>query len=285
MGASRSERPPTAPRRGRLAGLVRACHPEPTVTVTVVATLLAVATGRSAAGVVAVGAAVLAGQLSVGWHNDWFDAPRDVAARRADKPIPAGRVSRRSVGTAAALALAVCIPLSLLSGPEAGAAHLLAVASAWAYNARLKATRWSWLPYAVSFALLVSFVSLGRPGAPLPPWWALGAAALLGVGAHLANTVPDLDSDRAAGVSGLPHRLGARRSVAASCALLLGASGLVAFGPGRPGWSALGLAAAVLLVAGGVLAARRGSPELLFRASLLVALVDVAMLVSQGRSL
>ena len=274
-----------ARRPAAAAALVRACHPEPTAAVTVVAAVLASATARSGAGVAAVAAAVLAGQLSVGWNNDWLDARRDAAAGRRDKPISSGRVARRTVGVAAAVALTACVPLSLLSGWRAGAAHLVAVALAWGYNAGLKASWWSWAPYALSFALLVAFVSLGRPGAPWPPWWALVAAALLGVGAHLANTVPDLVADAATGVRGLPHRLGREGSVAGSCLLLVVASAVVAFGPGRPGWTAAGLVVAVGVVAGGVVALRRGAPAVLFHSSLVVALVDVAMLASRGKQL
>jgi 4-hydroxybenzoate polyprenyltransferase len=276
------------PDRGRPVALVslgRACHPEPTVAVTAVATALAAASGRSVLGVVAVATAVLSGQLSVGWHNDWLDAERDLEGGRSDKPVARGSIGRRTVGAAAGTALAACVPLSLLSGWRAGAAHVVAVLLAWAYNARLKSTVWSWVPYAVSFALLVAFVSLGRPGTPWPPWWSLLAAALLGVGAHLANVVPDLDDDVAGGVRGLPHRLGPTRCVGGASGLLLAASAVVAFGPGHPGLTAIGLAVAALLVGAGVVAWRRGAPTVLFRASLLVAAVDVAMLVSRGHQI
>ena len=84
--------------------------------------------------------AVLAGQLSTGWSNDWFDAARDTAAGRSDKPIVAGTVDVATVRAAALGALVVCVPLSLLSGWRAATVHLVAVASAWACNAGLKAT-------------------------------------------------------------------------------------------------------------------------------------------------
>ncbi|MHB1930401.1 MAG: UbiA family prenyltransferase [Acidimicrobiales bacterium] len=267
-----------------LRDLLRASHTEPTVTVTVIAGALAASTGRSAAGVAAVASAVLAGQLSVGWHNDWLDAPRDRQAGRGDKPLVTTSLRRGTVGTAAGAALTACVPLSLLSGWRAAAAHLAAVALAWGYNAWLKSTALSWVPYAVSFALLVSFVTLGLRSHRWPAWWALVAAALLGVGAHLANVVADLEADAGTGVRGLPHRLGAQRSAIGAAALLVAASAFVAFGPGRAGWTALGLPAAAGLVAG-ALALRRRAPEWLFRAAMLVALVDVAMLVSRGRHL
>jgi 4-hydroxybenzoate polyprenyltransferase len=265
--------------------LLRSCHPEPALAVTVIGISLAASSGRPATGVAAVGAAVAAGQLSVGWHNDWLDAERDRTAGRTDKPVAGGAVRRATVGMAAGAALAACVPLSFLSGFWAGVAHLVAVALAWGYNAWLKSTVLSWLPYALSFALLVAFVSLGLPGAPWPPWWALGAAALLGVGAHLANAAPDLEADLATGVNGLPHRLGYRRSVTGAAALLGAASVLVTLGPGRLGWPALGLPVAAGLLGVGLAGRRRAGSRRLFRVAMAVALVDVATLVARGRLL
>ena len=66
-----------------------------------------------------LGAAVLCGQLSVGWSNDAIDAPLDSAARRPDKPIALGHVSRRLV---AACVTKRCV-LSELSLDEFIAEH------------------------------------------------------------------------------------------------------------------------------------------------------------------
>jgi 4-hydroxybenzoate polyprenyltransferase len=271
--------------RQTLVGLGRASHPEPSAAVTVIAVTLALAEGRTAGGVVAVGAAVLAGQLSVGWHNDWLDAARDLVAGRADKPVALGAVGRRTVGAAAAAALVAVVPLSFLSGWRAALAHLAAVGLAWAYNARLKSTVASFVPYALAFPLLVTFLSLGRPGAPGPAWWELVTAGLLGCGAHLVNAAPDLADDMASGVVGLPQRLGYRRSIGAATVLLLAATVVVVLGPGDPGparWSALG--AAVAVVTGAVVLGRRPGSRLLFRGAMLVALIDVASLVAMGRT-
>jgi 4-hydroxybenzoate polyprenyltransferase len=261
-------------------GLLRGCHPEPAATVTVVACVLAVAVGRGVAGTAAVGVAVLAGQLSIGWSNDWWDAGRDTAAGRADKPAATGAVPARALGVAAVTAAVATVPLSLLSGPVAGAAHLVAVGSAWLYNRPLKATAASVVPYLVSFGLLPAFVVLGLPGTPVPPWWLCAAGALLGGGAHFFNVLPDLAADRAAGVRGVPHRLGARLSWLAGGGLLLAASLVLAFGPPGPAgpYRLAALAVAVLaLLAGAVLG--RGAA---FRTVLAVAVVDVALLVAGG---
>src|SRR5206468_1308665 len=103
------------------AALIRASHPEPGAAVTIVAGLVAVATGRAWPGVVAAAVAVLASQLAVGWVNDAVDADRDAAVGRSDKPIPAGTISRRAVAVAGAVAAVATVPLALLSGPPAAA--------------------------------------------------------------------------------------------------------------------------------------------------------------------
>jgi len=266
-----------------VGALLRASHPEPAALVTLIAVSLAGTTGRSATGVIAVGAAVAAGQLSVGWHNDWLDVHRDIAAHRRDKPVANGEISTASVRRAALTALAATVPLSLASGPPAAAAHVAAVLLAWAYNARLKATAASFLPFAISFALLVAFITLGANPGSWPSWWALGAAALLGCAAHLVNAAPDLADDEAAGVRGLPHRLGRAASVRVALCLLVGATALVSFGPGRPG-TAAAVALGAVIVAMGVglaLGARPGS-RWLFRSVMLVAGIDVIELVVRG---
>lgn len=263
-------------------GLLRACHPEPTVAVTAFAASLAVAMGRGAAGVAAVTVAVLAGQLSVGWQNDWLDAARDRAAGRRDKPVATGLVSRRLVGRAAAVAAVAAVPLSLVSGAEAAAVHLVAVALAWSYNLRLKATVASVVPYVLAFPALVAFVSLSRPAHPWPPWWAPATAAALGAGAHLLNAAPDLANDLAAGVRGLPQRLGRPASLTASAVLLLGGTVVVSVGPGLPVWVApTSMTAAVATLAGGWLAGRQSGSRALFRAALGVAALDLAVLVTR----
>jgi heme o synthase len=264
--------------------LLRACHPEPTAVVTVVSVALAVSVGRGTAGALAVGAAVLAGHLSVGWSNDYLDRDRDVSAGRADKPVAVGTVRAQAVGAAAVGAAAATVPLSLLSGALAGTLHVLAVASAWMYNLRLKSTPYSPLPYTVSFGLLPAFVTAGLPGHPVVGWL-VAAGALLGSGAHFANVLPDLDDDLRTGVRGLPHRVGAGTSRVAAAVLLLAASAVLAFGPPGPpgllGAGAVTVAAAVGL--GGLLLGRRPGSRAAFRAVLLVAAVDVLLLLGTGR--
>ncbi|WP_405452922.1 UbiA family prenyltransferase [Streptomyces erythrochromogenes] len=272
-----------AARVGRaLRGLGASCHPLPAAAVTLFAAVLAVAAGHGPPGVVLLAAAVAAGQLSVGWCNDRADLGRDLATGRRDKPLVAGTVSAAAVARAAGTALLLCVPLSLASGPLAGAVHLAGVAAAWGYNLRLKGTAVSWAPYALAFGLLPAFVTLGLPGAPWPPPWLMAAAALLGAGAHFANVLPDIEDDLATGVVGLPQRLGARRSAALAGLLVLGSTAaLVAGPPGRVtayGWALLGATATALL-----LACRRPAGRLPFLTVMAVAGADVVLLVAELR--
>ncbi|MFD8733857.1 UbiA family prenyltransferase [Streptomyces sp. NPDC059618] len=265
---------------GLVGALGRACHPGPVLAVTSLAAALAVITRRGPEGCVLAGAAVLTGQLSVGWCNDAFDARRDSAAGRRGKPVADGAVGAGQAWAAAYGALLLCVPLSLLSGVSAGTVHLAAVAAGWAYNLRLKATRWSWAPYALGFGALPAFVTLGLPGRPWPAWWVLCAGALLGVGAHLGDVLPDIRDDLATGVRGWPQRLGPERARLLLPVPLVAASALLALGPaGPPGRREVVALALVLAVAvtGTVLGRRR--ERLAFATAVVVAAVDVLLLL------
>jgi 4-hydroxybenzoate polyprenyltransferase len=257
--------------------LLRAAHAGPALAVVVLALLLGISFDLQPGRAALVGLAVLAGQLSVGWSNDLVDEARDRAVTRSDKPIVTGEVSARAVRLACLLAVVAVVPLSLACGWLAGTVHLLAVASAWAYNLGIKATAWSWLPYAFSFGALVVFVSLAGDPPALPPLWKPAAAAMLGVGAHLLNVLPDLAHDEVTGVRGLPHRIGGRRLPATATTVLVAGSMFVAVGNGitrAPTLAALGL---VAVLAASALVGHGRTP---FFAAIGIALVNAVLLVA-----
>ncbi len=217
-----------------LGPLTRAAHAEPSVAVTGAASALAVGAGLGARTLL-VALAVGAGQLSIGWSNDWLDRERDAVTRRTDKPLAQQEIAPRTVITAGVVALLVCVVASVALGPAAAVVHLVAVAAGWWYNLRAKRTAYSVVPWALAFGLLPAVVTLARPLVRWPAWWALVAGGLLGAGAHFANALPDIEDDRRTGVGGLPQRLGRRRSVAAATTLIAGGVAVVAIGPGpRP---------------------------------------------------
>lgn len=264
----------------RARPLLAAAHPGPTVAVTTLTALLAVASGLPAPRTLLVTAAVLAGQLSIGWGNDLVDARRDRSVGRRDKPLATGAVTTNEVVTALLLALAACLVPSLAAGWRSAAAHLgCVVVSGHSYNVGLKRTALSWLPYAVAFGALPAVVSYAAEPPAAPPGWMLVVGAALGVAAHLLNVLPDLADDAATDVRGLPHRLGAARSRMAATALLLVASltaVLGGIGAGAAGWLVLAVVAALAVVA------LRGSGRAPFRAAVAIAVVDVALLVLAG---
>jgi 4-hydroxybenzoate polyprenyltransferase len=266
--------------------LLRASHLPPTVAVTAIATALAVSVGRGA-GAALVAVAVCSGQLSVGWSNDYIDRHRDRDAARLDKPIVTGQVNAHTVRRAALLAGFACVPLSLSSGWLAGGLHLVAVGFAMAYNLGLKATILSPLPFVVAFGILPAFVTLGLPGEPWPPVWAIAAAGILGCGAHFVNTLGDTADDLAHGVAGLPQRIGAERSLRVGASLLATAVVVLTFAPpGRPTvLAAVFSIASLISVAGVAVSAVLGATRTAWMLTIATAIGAVALLMANGNAL
>jgi 4-hydroxybenzoate polyprenyltransferase len=274
----------------RAAGaLWRTSHPGPTVVVTVLAVILGVAAGLDGGRLALLGAAVLAGQLSVGWSNDAIDAPRDAAVGRQDKPLARGELTLRTVWVAAVAAVVLAALLSAPLGPLFLLLHAVTIVSAWSYNLGLKRSAASVVPFVVSFGIFPSLATLAAASPePARPWaWVAGGA--LGVAVHFSNVLPDLDDDAATGVRGLPHRLGATVSaVAAFAAVEIGAVAvlvgpLLAGGPGAvAGW--VGLALVSALAGYGLIRALRRPDRLVFRLVMAAALVLVLQLAASGIS-
>jgi 4-hydroxybenzoate polyprenyltransferase len=202
--------------------LLRSTHPMPSFAVALFAALFSIGVGLSADRIALVGLAVLFQQFSVGLSNDWLDLKRDMAAGRTDKPAAQGWVSAELVRTSAFTAGALALLASGLLGWEALVWMLPMLAVGWAYNLGLKSTGLSIAPYAVGFGILPIFVTLGMEQSAIPPLWVVLVAALLGVSAHFANTLPDLLEDKATGVRALPHIVGQKVSalVIAGAAIL-----------------------------------------------------------------
>ncbi len=217
-------------------GLTGAAHPGPSLAIAAMISALAAEAAPHGLGPawLVVPAAVL-GQFSIGWSNDYADAARDEAAARAGKPVVAGAVSRRAVAIAAGLALAASVGLGLAIGLVAGLVNVVMLGAGWAYNLGLKSSWASGLLYVIHFGLIPQFAASTVPGHPAARPVLGIAAALLGLGAHFANVLPDLDSDRASGVRGLPQLVAARggpRAVRVTALVVLLAASARA-GPGR----------------------------------------------------
>lgn len=282
-------------RSSSLVLLLRTAHLGPTAAVTVLAAALAAGAGVSGARFAALIGAVFCGQLTIGWSNDLIDADRDTAAGRPDKPLALSlrsgasrlaatadsrdgpgesgvRTVRLAIIWAAIGALACSAGIGLSSATLHG---FLVVGSGWVYNLRLKGTPASFAPYAIAFGALPTVATLAARAPYVAPIWVWGAGALLGVAAHLLNVLPDLATDAATGVHGLPHRLGARGLRRVAVALLVGATALT-LGGASLSFPATLMAAASVAVAALVAWFRNGRWP--FRAVIVIALINAVML-------
>jgi len=277
-------RPPT----NAAIGLVRTCHPIPTVGVTVFAAALGWAAGNGVTTCVLLALAVLCGQVTIGWSNDLLDRDADALVGRQDKPVALGVVSPRTLAWAITVAAIACVGFSFSLGWRAGLVHLFAVGCGWAYNLWLKGTWASAVPYAVAFGALPCVATLALPVARWPGAWVVGAGALLGIAANLTNAVPDLERDSVAGFRGLASRLGAYPSVVISAVLLVAAAACIAFGPAGPpsvaGWTGFALSAVIAAVAVPALRRTAGSRVPFYGLMALVP-IDIAMILIDNHHL
>lgn len=267
--------------------LARSTHPGPVLAITVIAIVLAIGVGLDPWRVALLGFAILANQASVGLSNDWIDADRDRAVGRTDKPVALGLLEATTARNAAVVAATLAVGLMIPLGWAATLAQAAFVGAAWAYNAGLKSTPASIVPYLVGFGLLPIIVTLCLVPPRLASPWAVLAGALLGAAAHFANVLPDLEADRATGVRGLPHRVGKRTSGLVIAVALAGASASIVLGPGpAAAYAYAGLAASVLLaISTAVLVLRGVATRLVFRLIILAALIDVVLLALSGSRL
>lgn len=154
-------------------------------------------------------------QFSISAFNDYFD--RNVDAGRHDKPVASGAISPRTAWVTGLLLAVAAVVLALPLGTWVTLLTLVGLGGGLLYDAGLKYTPFSWLPFSIAFPTLPLWAWAGAsPDGTFPPqlFWVVPVSAVLVLGIHLADTIPDLASDTAAGVRGLAHRIGLSRSLA-----------------------------------------------------------------------
>ena len=212
------------------AALLKASHFPQTIAMTIFLGVSACLTGVVGSRLLLFIAAVLCGQLSVGWLNDLVDHELDRQVNRNKKPLVAKDLSPSALRIAIAIAITLCIPFSIASaGLAGGIAHLAAVASAYCYNLWLARTVWSWVPYAISFGLLPIFIAQAGSILLWPKLSMILLFVLVGVVAHLLNAVPDIDIDRKAGRGGFAVSLGRSKSLLLASVLGIAAATVAIF--------------------------------------------------------
>ena len=201
---------------------LRAAHFGPTLIVTTTTFLLALSQ-YSIIEALRVAIAIFAGQLVIGWSNDFIDAPLDIAAQRTKKPIVGKEINIDQLRKFIVFALFAALLLSLFSplGLTGTLIHFLGILSATLYNLKLKSTILSPLPYIVSFGALPWAIYL--PAGNQPPLWLFIDFMLIAVAFHFFNVLKDFQWDTNQGVLGLPQRLGRNASLVISISLVISA--------------------------------------------------------------
>jgi 4-hydroxybenzoate polyprenyltransferase len=198
---------------GLLGGLAQASHPFPIAMVVSLTVLLGVASGPADEGrLILASLAMLLSQLSIGWSNDYIDREHD-ALRQPEKPVPSGSVPAGLLPPITVAALVGSFAVGALLGAGVLILLIAGTASGFAYNLFLKRTPLSWTAYVVAFALLPPYVWAALDQFREELWWLYPPCAPLAVAAHVANTLPDVESDREAGHGGLVVRLGRQRAL------------------------------------------------------------------------
>lgn len=246
-----SQRHVTLPRRA--LGLLLVTHPIPSamyvVAVALFALLAAAASHRPLDPwlLARTLAGVACAQIAIGTLNDYRDRELD-ARSKPSKPLVSGLVTPRMALAQVLVATLLVLVLFTPLGPLPLLLGVLIEGLGVAYDLWFKGTLVSGLLYAIYFPLipLLAWTVFGRYQPFLP--WILPVGAVLGLAMNIANSLPDLEADLAAGVRGLPHLLGLRLGLLLALlappvvALLLLALSLLRIVPARP----LGLAIAIL---------------------------------------
>lgn len=151
-------------------------------------------------------------QASIGTLNDLVDIERD-RGHKPGKPLPTGLIAIPTARAIAAGGLLLGLVLSVAVRPILGVIALLGVATGYAYDFRLKASRWSWLPFTIGIPLLPVYAWVGATGRLPAVFFVLVPLAVMGGAAlALANELADDERDRGAGVETSVVALGRARA-------------------------------------------------------------------------
>ena len=254
-----------------MLSLLRASHIGPTAAVTFISFLLATSLWwEGPAFVIAFG--IFLGQLLVGWSNDLNDYPDDLKHNRTVKPLVRGEITSKQL----LRAIKICAPFTLifnLFGPlgiKGGLLYLFGVGMGVAYNFYFKSTLFSPLPYALAFAALVSSIVISTDRTP--PIWLITCGALLGVAAHFANVLKDIDQDLESKIKGLPQRLGKKVSRIICASLLIGTTLILHSLVGNTPLLVIGLVAAAITTI--------APDSVIFKSLIITVIIDLILFLS-----
>ena len=257
--------------RSNLLALLKASHFGPTMAVTTVSYLLATTLWwEGPALIIAFG--VFLGQLLVGFTNDLNDYSDDLKHKRMAKPLVSGQITTTKLRKAIKIVAPFTVLINILGplGLKGGLVYLFGVGMGVSYNFYFKSTLLSPIPYALAFTALVSCVVLATDRTP--PLWYISAAALIGVAAHFANVLKDLDQDLESKIKGLPQHIGKKGSRLVTSLLLITATFILHSANSNLPLLIIGLVFALITSV--------APNKIIFKALMITAIIDVIMFIS-----
>ena len=157
--------------------------------------------------------------------NDYLDRGLDARAQPF-KPLARGTVKPHEARVLIFASFALMFFFALSLGPVGFGLALLGTLAGQIYNFWLRGTPFSWLAYFMGYAVLPFFIWDAVQSFSLVYLLLFPIGALLVVAVHLAQTLPDVETDRALGVFGLAATLGRERAALVMWSTLVSAQAL-----------------------------------------------------------
>jgi 4-hydroxybenzoate polyprenyltransferase len=195
---------------GRVRSLIFLGHPGPSILVTLVFVAIAGLAGRGvpdATRILQLAGTMLPIQLCIGVINDVVDLPADAVAQPY-KPLVRGVLHRSTAAWIGAVLGAIGLGVAATINLTTLGLGVVALGAGLSYDLGLRRTALSWVPWWAGIAVLPPMAYASAGSIPSALLVLIPLAALIAIGLHLANALPDIDADRLAGVRSLPVVVG-----------------------------------------------------------------------------
>jgi 4-hydroxybenzoate polyprenyltransferase len=241
---------------GAIRSLVFMGHPGPSLLVTAVLVAIAGLAGQRVpepTRILQLIGAMLPVQLCIGVINDVVDLPADAVAK-PHKPLVRGVISRSTATWVGAALGVIGLASAATINPATLGFDALALGAGLAYDLGMRRTPLSWVPWWAGMAVLPleGYASVGS--IPSRLLVLIPLSALIAIGLHFANALPDIDGDRRAGRNSLPVLAGTRFSQWAGPASVAAAGVFAVLFAGVLGQAGVVLSVGVAVLAVGVVA-------------------------------
>lgn len=151
--------------------------------------------------------AMIFAQITIGVANEVSDVDIDTVTKKW-RAIPAGHISRRGETIVAFISFVLAVGISASVSITASVLLSVGIGLGILYSARLKRTRYSWIPYAIAYPAVPIWVwlSLDQFSGGLYVLFILAFPLVLAI--CVLNELRDFDEDFIFGLRGFVHGLG-----------------------------------------------------------------------------